>query len=129
MPIESTGKELNETRALKQNSTAQAIVLAAPSVNNTYYQSVFQDIVDFQVEYANAIDGRDEVIILVDRLTKPYYKGRVSNYVLVEANIGDIWIRDFSPIIAGGQVKLNYLPDYLSIADANYIDNSFENWY
>jgi len=60
LPIEST-EELNKTRALKQNSTAQAIVLAAPSVNNTYYQSVFQDIVDFQVDYANAIDGRDEV--------------------------------------------------------------------
>lgn len=122
-------ENLNTKRIEKQNNDAQVIVLAAPSINNNYYKSVFQDIVDFQVDYANAIDGRDEVIILVDQLTKPNYQGRVPNYVLVDANIGDIWIRDFSPVVAGGQVKFNYLPEYLSLSDANYIDNSFENWY
>lgn len=111
------------------NPNAQAIVLAAPSVNNNYYKSVFQDIVDFQVEYANKIDGRDEVIILVDQQTRKYFQGRVPNYVLVNAKIGDIWIRDFSPVVPNKQVKFNYLPDYLSTSDANYIDNSFEKWY
>ncbi len=115
-----------ETRT--SNPNAQAIVLAAPSVHNSYYEAVFQDIVDFQVDYANKIDGRDEVIILVDKDTRSYYQGRVPNYVLVEANIEDIWIRDFSPVVAGAQVKFDYLPDYLSRADANAIDNSFENW-
>lgn len=121
--------ESTEIDTRKFNPNAQVIVLAAPSVDNNYYKEVFQDIVDFQIDYANKIDGRDEVIILVDQKTKPYYQGKVPNYVLVEANIGDIWIRDFSPVIAGNQVKFNYLPDYLSVADANYIDNSFENWY
>ena len=111
------------------NSNAQAIVLAAPSIYNDYYAEVFQDIVDFQVEYANKIDGRDEVIILVDSETRPYYAGRVPNYVLVEAIIEDIWIRDFSPVIAGNQVKFDYLPDYLTLADANLIDNSFNRWF
>ena len=120
-------EEQTKTRSFNEN--AQVIVLAAPSVNNTYYESVFQDIVDFQVDYANAIDGRDEVIILVDSQTRSYYEGRVPDYVLVHANIGDIWIRDFSPVVAGEQVKFNYLPDYLNRSDANFIDNSFERWH
>ena len=120
---------VSATNGRSYNSNKQVIVLAAPSVDNAYYKEVFEDIVDFQVEYANRIDGRDEVIILVDRKTRKYYDGRVEEYVLVDANIGDIWIRDFSPVIPGAQVKFNYLPDYLDRADANYIDNSFENWY
>ncbi len=130
--IEDTNtKEMSNTsRGYKSgNSNAQAIVLAAPSVYNDYYADVFQDIVDFQVDYANKIDGRDEVIILVDKETRPYYAGRVPNYVLVDAIIEDIWIRDFSPVVAGKQVKFNYLPDYLTKADANLIDNSFEQWF
>lgn len=111
------------------NPNAQAIVLAAPSIYNDYYSSVFHDIVDFQVDYANKINGRDEVIILVDKHTRRFYQGRVPSYVLVEANIEDIWIRDFSPVVAGRQVKFNYLPDYLSRSDADFIDNSFENWF
>jgi len=47
---------------------------------------------------------------------------------LVQANLGDIWIRDFSPVVAGKQVKFNFLPDYMSRSDATYIDNSFERW-
>lgn len=114
-------------RSAKAN--AQTIVLAAPSVNNTYYRQVFQDIIDFQIDFANKIDGKDEVIILVDNATRKYYKDRVPDYVLVQATIGDIWIRDFSPVVAGKQIKFNYLPDYLSRSDANYIDNSFERWH
>lgn len=111
------------------NPNAQAIVLAAPSVHNTYYKQVFQDIVDFQIDYANKIDGRDEVIILVDKDTRSYYQGKVADYILVEAKIEDIWIRDFAPAVAGAQAKFNYQPDYLSRGDANFIDNSFERWF
>ncbi len=118
-----------QTTERTQNQNAQAIVLAAPSVNNSYYSSVFQDIVDFQVDFVNKIEGRDEAIILVDKRTRSYYEGRVPDYVLVEANIGDIWIRDFSPVVAGKQVKFDFKPDYMNVSDANYIDNSFERWY
>ncbi|MEM6319563.1 MAG: agmatine deiminase family protein [Bacteroidota bacterium] len=116
------------TPSSKRAEDAQVIVMAAPSVHNDYYEAVFDDIVDFQVDFANRIDGRDEVIILVDRATRRYYRGRVPNYVLVAANIEDIWIRDFAPVIGDQQVKFNYLPNYLSRADANYVDNSFERW-
>lgn len=115
--------------AKNRSANAQVIVLAAPSIHNTYYQEVFQDIVDFQIDYANKINGKDEVIILVDRDTRRYYQGQVPNYVLVEATIEDIWIRDFAPTVAGGQVKFDYRPDYLSRGDANFIDNSFERWF
>lgn len=129
--IEMDSMSVNQaaTSRSANNSNAQVIVLAAPSVRSNYYREVFQGIVDFQVDFANKINGRDEVIILVDNATRRYYQGRVPNYVLVNANIEDIWIRDFSPAIAGKQIKFNYLPDYLGRNDANAIDNSFERWY
>lgn len=107
----------------------QVIVLAAPSVHNDYYYDVFPDIVDFQVDYANKISGNDEVIILVDKDTRAYYQNKVSDDILVEADMEDIWIRDYSPVIAGKHIKFDYLPDYTPVAISNAIDNSFEDWF
>ncbi len=110
------------------NANAQMIVLAAPSIHNDYYAEVFQDIVDFQVNYANKIDGRDRVRILVDADTREYYEGRVAAYVLLDANLEDIWIRDFAPAVASVQAGFQYAPDYLSTSDANAIQNAFQDW-
>jgi agmatine/peptidylarginine deiminase len=106
----------------------QIIVLSAPSVHNPYYREVFSDIIQFQSEYANAIKGRDEVLILCDRDTRRYFDGKVDDQILVEAQIEDIWIRDFAPVVANSQIKFNYLPDYQNRRISNLIDNSFENW-
>lgn len=108
---------------------AQTIVLSAPSIYNEYYADDFENIVDFMVDYANTVEGRDYVIILVDQATRKYFEGRVPDYVLMDANIEDIWIRDFGTTIAGRQVKFNYLPDNQAANTSNWIDNSFENWF
>ncbi len=105
------------------------IVLSAPSIYNDYYQSVFQDIVDYQVNFVNLASGSNHVIILVDADTKSYYDGRVPASNLLVATIEDIWIRDFSPVIPSLQAKFNYLPDYQTRRTANLIDNSFERWF
>lgn len=105
------------------------IVLSAPSVYNNYYASVFDQIIDYLANFANLVDGKDEVIILADAETLPYLEGKVPAEMLVEANVEDIWIRDFSPVIPSRQVKFNYLPDFQSASVSNLIDNSFEDWF
>ena len=79
-------------------STRMRLVLAAPSVNDPYYRPAFQEIVDFQIGYAKAIEGKDEVVLLVDKATMPYYENRLPPQVLLQAEIADIWMRDFTTV-------------------------------
>ena len=111
------------------DSDQHLIVLSAPSIHNDYYANDFLAIIDFLADYANEINNRDEVVILVDAATRPYFNGKVPAYFLVTANIEDIWIRDFSPVLPSKQVKFNYLPDSQPGNISNLIDNSFEDWF
>lgn len=104
------------------------IVLAAPSVKNKYYKSVFHQIIDYMANFANIINGKDEILILADSETLPYFNGKVKKNILIKSNIEDIWIRDFSPVIPSEQIKFRYLPKYHSKSTANFIDNSFDKW-
>ena len=55
------------------------IVIAAPSIEDThddpYYAEVFDDIIEFDIGYANAVLGHDDILILVDQETRHYFEG------------------------------------------------------
>lgn len=85
------------------------IVIAAPSVGNEYYRDNFQNIIDFDVAYAQAIVGHDDVRIIVDQQTRPYFVDRVDESWLIEGKVDDIWMRDFSVVQPGG-VQFQYSP-------------------
>ena len=61
------------------------LVLSAPSIHNRYYQPAFKLIVDFQVSYAHAIMGNDNVVVIVDRETKSHYQNRLPDDILITA--------------------------------------------
>lgn len=84
------------------------LVLAAPSVDDEYYRPAFQEIVDFQIRYANAIEGRDRVVVLVDKPTRRHYEGRLPEGVLLESEIADIWLRDFTTVDPFDPVEFVY---------------------
>lgn len=107
----------------------ELIVLVAPSVNDSYYARFFNDIVAFQKHFARKIMENDRVVILVDESTIPFYKDDLPESVLVVAHIADIWIRDFAPVIPKHLVKFSYRPSYLSQEDAQWVEQSFEEWF
>jgi len=74
------------------------LVLSAPSVHNKYYEPAFQQIVDFQINYAKSIIGNDNIVVIVDKDTKPFYVGKLPEDVLITADIYDIWMRDFTTV-------------------------------
>lgn len=76
----------------------QLIVLSAPSVTDPYYKKQFRKIIDFDVRFARAVLGRDNVVVLADEKTMPYFKGRLPADVLLRADVADIWIRDFGSV-------------------------------
>lgn len=89
---------LSEDKVVRKES--MVLVLAAPSVDNEYYTTYFDKIVEFQVNYAQKVinHSADSVRILVDERTKEYYEGRLPDNVLVAQEMYDIWIRDFATV-------------------------------
>ncbi|WP_108650632.1 agmatine deiminase family protein [Dongshaea marina] len=84
------------------------IVLSAPSVDDPYYKDSFSKIIDFDVRFARAIMGHDNVVVLADKKTLPYLEGKLPDDILLEANIDDIWIRDFGTVLPNKMVAFVY---------------------
>ena len=112
-----------------ENYTKSVIVMVAPSINEEYYQEVFHEIVDYDIKAINTIYGKDDVVLLVDKATKPLFQGKIPDDAILEADVADIWIRDFGTINTKSEVKFDYRPQYLELEDADWIDDSFEEWF
>ena len=84
------------------------LVLAAPSVHDTYYKNAFSRIVDFQVRYAKTAMGNDNVLIITDADTKALYEGRLPEDILLVGDILDIWARDFTMVNPLSPVQFRY---------------------
>ncbi|MGB0386803.1 MAG: agmatine deiminase family protein [Ardenticatenaceae bacterium] len=104
------------------------VVISAPSVHDTYYAQVFDQIMEYDVEFASSVMGKDNVIILADQDTLPFLEGRVPDDILLEAEVYDIWIRDFSTVLPTNPVKFSYRPNYLTTSVAREIEDSFMSW-
>lgn len=130
--INQTDSDKDQTdEMLKIKSDETLIVLSIPSIYNNYYSSVFDQIVDYVAEFSSLVTAtnKDKIVVLVDAETRPHVQGKIPNDVLLTANIEDIWMRDFSPVIPSKQIKFNYLPDFQDAWTSNLIDNSFEDWF
>ena len=73
----------------------QHIYLAAPSIHEEYYVDDFSSIINFHTQLATAIRQYDEVSVIVDADTKKYFSGKLDDALLIEADVYDIWMRDF----------------------------------
>ncbi len=101
------------------------VVLSAPSIYDDYYAEVFNDIIAYDITFANSVAGKDNIIILADEDTLPYFEGQVPEDVLLQADVYDIWIRDFSPLFPANPTKFVFAPDYLRKRISKEIDDSF----
>ena len=84
------------------------IVLAAPAAADRYYRPLRREILDFQIAYAKAILGRDNVVVLGDRKTLRELARELPDDVLLEAPMRDIWTRDFFPVRPDAPVLFRY---------------------
>jgi agmatine/peptidylarginine deiminase len=88
------------------------LVIAAPSITDAgddpFFAEIFQDVVDFDIAYANAVYGHDQIRIVVDEETRPYFTGRVPQEILIEANIPHIWMRDYTTINPYDPIQFRY---------------------
>uniref|UniRef100_A0A914C6D6 Uncharacterized protein n=1 Tax=Acrobeloides nanus TaxID=290746 RepID=A0A914C6D6_9BILA len=111
------------------------VVLSAPSIWDETYRVIFQDIVNFQINFAKIIHENENSIILVDKHTLPYYNGRSRIFqnrlpfdALLEANIYDINLHDFAPFGIFATTKFVYRDDELADITTMQIDDSMNRF-
>ena len=75
---------------------AELIVLAAPRTGDPYYAKVTEQIFQFHVAYAKLIEGRDDLLILVDKPAYNRYVKAIGVGKVAIVPMEDIWMRDFS---------------------------------
>ncbi|MCP4178168.1 MAG: agmatine deiminase family protein [bacterium] len=99
------------------------IVISAPSVNDKYYRNSFKDIISFDIRFAKSIMGRDNVVVIADKDTIKFLKEKLPDDILLEADISDIWIRDFSTAVPSKMIQFVY-----DRPKEKYIQSSFKNF-
>jgi len=128
------------------------IVMSAPSVWDSYYKEKFHDLVSFQMDLAKILMRTDNVVLLADRNTLPYLQGtqvqsgevlrrpiasgrdsgrshdmpgkKLPDDVLLEANVYDVFLKDFSPMGLREVVKFRFEPKDMDPFAARQIDKS-----
>lgn len=82
----------------------------------------------FHTAFAKSVLGKDNILVLTDKATRPYFTGgpeKLPADVFLDANLEDIWIRDFGTVLQSKPIKFSYKPGYLKHTDAQYIEKSF----
>ena len=124
--IEKYAETLKEPEKNKEKSV---IVMAAPSINEEYYEEVFSEIIEYDIDAVNTIYGKDNIVLLVDEDTKHLFEGQIPDEVIRVSDVADIWIRDFGTVDTITEVKFDYKPQYLEDEDSVWIDDSFRDWF
>ncbi|MCP4349483.1 MAG: hypothetical protein GY795_28715 [Desulfobacterales bacterium] len=107
----------------KIDENRMLIVITAPSVNDEYYKDSFSGIIDFDIRYAKAVVGKDNIVVLADNDTLPYLKGKLPEDILLESEIQDIWMRDFTTVLPSKMIQFVY-----DRPDEAFIQKSFDNF-
>lgn len=128
----STAKEdknkMSQTYSNQVADDKMLLVLSAPSVHDSYYKSAFQRIVDFQIDYAKSILGNDNVVILVDKETKPYFTSKVPEDILLVDDVRDIWMRDFTTVNPMQPVQFTYTWASMTQKQSKEVQKSFSQF-
>ena len=116
---------MNKAYANTISEDRMLLVLSAPSVHDAYYKPAFQSIIAFQIAYATAIMSNDNVVVIVDQDTKPYYEDHLPADILLTADIYDIWMRDFTTVNPHLPVQFRYTWASMTKQDSITVQNSF----
>lgn len=106
------------------------IVLAAPTVSDSYYRRLRTEILAFDVAFAKSILGRDNVVVLGDKRSLRELAKELPGDILLEAPMHDIWMRDFSPVIPERPVLFRYSAAAQDgeQADADWVQDGFKHF-
>lgn len=114
----------------KVDESRTLIVISAPGSSDKYYQSVYDQIIQFDIDYAKSIMGKDNIIILGDKKALGLFKKDLPEDILLEAGMEDIWMRDYSTINPYNPVQFRYTAAAQSGSqrDADWVQKRFNTF-
>lgn len=129
----STEPGIEEAGIVEQSNSPEAeadqlIVLAAPSYEYDGDEEYFQPLIDFDIAMIRAAAEHNRIILLVDESTKRFFKGKISDDILLEVPVESVWIRDFGTVLTESPVKFVYRPNYNEKSESAAVDKSFEQF-
>jgi agmatine deiminase len=103
------------------------IVLSAPTADNEYYADNYEDIIAFDIAYAKAVMGNDNIVVLGDSKALKKLKKELPEDILLNAAIRDIWMRDFTTIHPYRPIQFRYSAAAQSGSqeDADWVQDGF----
>jgi agmatine/peptidylarginine deiminase len=104
------------------------LTISAPSVDNQYYKEIFNEIIEFDINYAKSVLNNDNIVIVVDKKTKKYFQNKLPDDILLTGDICDIWMRDFTLINPFNPVQFKYSWHSMKKLESRQTQQSFENF-
>ncbi|MEP0069020.1 agmatine deiminase family protein [Pyruvatibacter sp.] len=93
---------------MADDARGQLIVLAAPILDDPYYASEVDAIIEFHIAFANRIAAPDRVLVLAGADTADIYADALGPDRVVTAAMEDIWTRDFGIMDPASSVMTRY---------------------
>ena len=106
--VANSGEMKIKSNTNQHNKDRHLIVISAPSADTSYYKDVYEQIIAFDIAYAKAILGKDNVVVLGDKHAMSFLKKELPEDILLEASMRDIWMRDFSTINPHDPIQFRY---------------------
>lgn len=124
--IKNTESQIEPTNIYSDDK--MLLILSAPSVDDKYYQPAFQKIIDFQINYAKNIIWNDNVIVIADKKTMPYFVWKLPDDILLEDDLYDIWMRDFTTVNPLEPVQFQYTRASMTQKQSQQVQNQFDKF-
>ena len=104
------------------------LVLSAPSKHDSYYRKHFEKMIEFYILYVKAIHGHDNVVLLADKDTMPYFTKHLPNDILLTVSAElDPWLRDVSPVMPDMSIQFKFVGG-LKMSEAKFFQKQFDNF-
>ena len=109
------------------NDDRMLIVISAPTADNEYYADVYDNIIAFDIAYAKAVMGNDNIVVLGDNKALKKLRKKLPEDILLNASMRDIWMRDFTPVHPYRPIQFRYSAAGQSgnQEDADWVQNGF----
>ncbi|MBL4617783.1 MAG: agmatine deiminase family protein [Robiginitomaculum sp.] len=107
--ITATNVSCAEDQRMTQDTDSQElIILMSPKKGDTYYADMAEEILRFQLVFAQQIAAHDRVLVLTDQKNYSYFADSLGEQRVLISPQDDIWARDFSPSNTTDPVMFRY---------------------
>jgi agmatine/peptidylarginine deiminase len=112
------------------SNEAMLLVIALPEAHSQYYQDVYDEILAFDMAYAKAVMGNDNIVILADKKGSAFLRDKLPNDIILHNDMRDIWMRDFSTVLPSSPTLFRYTAAAQagSQEDADWVQKKFKSF-